>query len=159
EVLVPRDQRAATDAEDIWAHCLAVSYAADCLAENVPDVDRGFVTTLALLHDIGKLAILARFPEQAGTLQNISTSDAQSDELVREARLFGVDHAGLGADLAAIWKLPADLVQAIRRHHRFTDAYHVTDPLPLRKSLHIVQIANQLAKYCFPHGDRVEIDS
>ena len=30
--------------------------------------------------------------------------------------------------------------------------------MPLRKALHIVQIADQLAKYCYPHADVMEID-
>jgi hypothetical protein len=76
----------------------------------------------------------------------------------REAQVLGVDHAGVGATLALNWKLPADLVQAIRWHHRPADAFLSTDPPALRKAVHIVQIANQLAKYCFPYADRMEID-
>jgi len=69
-----------------------------------------------------------------------------------------VDHAGVGANLGAQWKLPADLVQAIRYHHFPQQAYHPTDPLPLRQAVFVLHIANQLAKYCFRYADFVEIE-
>jgi hypothetical protein len=112
-----------------------------------------------LLHDIGKLAVLAQLPGEAESIWMDSTIDPAESTLAREARVLGIDHAGLGANLAAKWKLPADLVQAIRNHHRPAGAFGAADPMPLRKSLHIMQIANQLAKYCYPHSDRMEIDA
>ncbi len=157
-VLMPKNEESAQDAEDLWVHSLAVSYAAECLAQRVAGVDGGFVATLGLLHDVGKLAILAQLPDEAAKLREPS-HDPSIGRLAREASILGLDHAGLGANLAAKWKLPADLVQAIRWHHRPADAYHPADPLPLRKALHIVQIANQLVKYCFPHLDAMEVDA
>jgi putative nucleotidyltransferase with HDIG domain len=158
EVLAPKDPLAAQDAEDLWVHSLAVSYAAESLARRVGgDVDAGFVATLGLLHDIGKLAVLAQLPQEAAKLRGV-VSDGQTSRLALEAKVLGLDHAGIGANLAAKWKLPADLVQAIRWHHRPAGAFTAADPLPLRKALHIVQIANQLVKYCYSHTDWMEID-
>jgi putative nucleotidyltransferase with HDIG domain len=158
EVMVPRDEEAARDAEDLWVHSLAVSYAAEELAKRISGVDKGFVSTLGLLHDIGKMAILAQLPGEAKLLREMCIrDDVMTQAIAREASVLGVDHAGIGANLAAKWKLPADLVQAIRWHHRPASAFHPADPPALRKALHIVQIANQLAKYCYPHTDRMEI--
>jgi len=53
QILPTRGGQAGYDAEDLWIHSLAVAQAADCLAERIPGVDRGFVSTLGLLHDIG----------------------------------------------------------------------------------------------------------
>jgi len=35
-------------AEDLWSHCLSVSYAAEYLAQRVGGVDRGFVADARL---------------------------------------------------------------------------------------------------------------
>jgi putative nucleotidyltransferase with HDIG domain len=153
EVMTPRNQRGIIDTEDLWVHSLATSYAADCLARRVNGMDTGFAATLGLLHDIGKLAIIAQLPNEAQAL-----NQGSDDLLAQEAKLLGVDHAGVGANLAATWKLPADLVQAIRFHHHPNQAFHETDPLALRQAVFIVHIANQLAKYCFTHSDRIEIE-
>jgi putative nucleotidyltransferase with HDIG domain len=152
EVLTPRNSERAMDTEDLWVHSLAVSYAAECLARRVNGMDPGFAATLGLLHDIGKLAIIAQLPKESAALKSAESS------LANEAKLLGVDHAGIGANLGAQWKLPADLVQAIRYHHFPRQAYHPTDPLPLRQAVYVLQIANQLAKYCFTHADSVEIE-
>ncbi len=83
---------------------------------------------------------------------------AGEDSRTREARLLGIDHAGLGASLAHTWGLPSDLVQAIRFHHHPENAYEATDPLPLRQAAYVVFIANQLVKLCFAHSEEMAID-
>jgi putative nucleotidyltransferase with HDIG domain len=148
------------DAEDLWVHSLAVSYIADSLADRVTGVDKGFVWTLGLLHDIGKFAIISRFPDQAAQLRFAATQhDGSESSLQREARLLGSDHAAAGSTLAWQWKLPADLVQAIRHHHNPLAAWKPGDPEPLKKAMYLVQIANQLAKYCYTYSDDMEIDA
>jgi putative nucleotidyltransferase with HDIG domain len=157
DVLKPQSAQARQDAQDIWVHLLAVSYAAECLAP-MAGVDRGFVSTLGLLHDIGKLAVIAKLPAQAEDLRKASADDPSEDSLAAERRILGVDHAHLGGELAATWKLPADLVQAIHWHHQPLTGFHVSDPLPLRKAVHVLQIANQLAKFCYPYCDQMQIE-
>jgi putative nucleotidyltransferase with HDIG domain len=158
DVLKAQTPQARQDSQDIWVHSLAVSYAAECLAATAAGVDRGFVSTLGLLHDIGKLAVIAKLPEQADALRKSAADDPNEDPLAAERRILGVDHAHLGGELAAAWKLPADLVQAIHWHHHPASAFHVSDPLPLRKAVHVLQIANQLAKYCYPYCDQMQIE-
>ncbi|MGA2583150.1 MAG: HDOD domain-containing protein [Tepidisphaeraceae bacterium] len=155
-MLPQRNAQAAAEAEDLWAHALAVSYIASALAERMPDVDRGFIATLGLLHDIGRMAMLSQFPDRAAKLRAAKIVEDETC-LQREARIFGADHAAIGAMLGNRWQLPADLTLAIRWHHCPELAYHSTDPLPLRKALCLVQIADQLAKYCFAYAEDVEI--
>jgi putative nucleotidyltransferase with HDIG domain len=147
------DDRSAAEMRDLWIHCLAVSYIADALAQRVPGVDRGFASTLGLLHDIGKLAIVAQ-------LGSYALPADSGDELLhdREVRTWGIDHAGLGATLALRWSLAADLVKAIRWHQRPERAFEPTDPPALRKAAYVVQIANELAKYVYPYADEIELD-
>ena len=144
------------DVEDVWIHSLVVSYIADCLARRVSGVDAGFVSTLGLLHDIGKLVTLAQFHEQSEAIKNQGDGETSLD---RETKIMGVDHAVLGATLAAKWKLPGDLVRAIRWHHIPERAFEAGDPKQLHQAVYLVQIANQLAKYCYVYGDETEIDA
>jgi putative nucleotidyltransferase with HDIG domain len=155
DMLAVSDPQALADSEDLWAHSLVASQAAACLARRVPGSDAGFASTLGLLHDIGKLAVLAYLPNESHALQ---ASNSDADALQREISALGTNHATIGAMLAAKWSLPADLVQAIRFHHAPHQTFHATDPLALRQAVAIAHIANQLAKYCFAHADRVEID-
>ena len=47
---------------DLWIHSLAVSTVVEKLASRCLKVDRGYASTLGLLHDLGKLAIRANQP-------------------------------------------------------------------------------------------------
>jgi putative nucleotidyltransferase with HDIG domain len=147
------------DVEDLWIHSLVVSYIGDCLARRVSGVDHGFVSTLGLLHDIGKLVIHTQFPAEAAQLRRSKKDDGVEGLTEREYRILGIDHAELGATLAAKWALPGDLVKAIRWHHAPERAFEPGDPMPLHQAMHLMQIANQLAKYCYVYGDETEIDA
>lgn len=159
QVLPRTTARAACDGRDIWVHSLAVSYVADCLAERVADVDRGLASTLGLLHDIGKLAIVSRLATQDSESGMVQEARADESAESREVRLYGADHAGIGADLAHRWELPADLVQAIRWHHSPERAFSRDDAPALRRAVYLVQIANELAKFAYPYSDDMEFDA
>jgi len=142
--------------EDIWTHSLAVSYIAAAMAARVPDVDRGFVSTLGLLHDIGRLAICSQHPGFATALRNAGS--AGEPLLQREAIAFGADHAAIGALLGNRWKLPADLNTAIRWHHAPDRAFEPTDPPALHKAAYLVHVADQLSKFCFAYSEDMQIE-
>ena len=152
------DPETAADVEDVWVHSLIVSYIADSLAERVADVDRGFAATLGLLHDLGKLVVLSKFPDEVARLR-AAPPLANEGQMDREARVLGVDHAALGANLAGRWGLPGDLVRAIRWHHQPQRAFEPADPKPLRQAVALVQVANQLAKYLYVYQDHTELDT
>ncbi len=148
------------EARELWVHSLAVSYIADALAEMAGGVDRGFVTTVALLHDIGKLALLSQFRDRAAQLRSSGMENADGvTPRHREALLLGGDHAAIGAALGLKWKLPADLVRAIRWHHHPDRAFDPTDPPALHRAVELVYVANQLAKYCYAHSRTMQIDA
>jgi putative nucleotidyltransferase with HDIG domain len=149
--------QAAYDAEDLWVHSLAVSCAAEALAERAAGVDKGFVSTLGLLHDIGKLAINSYFPASAKEIRTRSPEFPDESFLDRERRVLGADHAEIGAMLAVHWKLPADLVEAIRWHHDPAAAPETLPESVVTASV-IVHAANQLAKYCYVYSENMEID-
>jgi putative nucleotidyltransferase with HDIG domain len=160
-MLLPRrgaGDLAALDAEDLWIHSLAVSYAADCLADRAGGVDRGLVATLGLLHDIGKLVINSQFPDSAARLRSRDGLVYGQSALERERQVLGADHAEIGAILAKHWKLPDELIESIRWHHEPAQATAAAMPPDVRRAMLLVHLANQLTKYCYVYGDDVEID-
>ncbi len=71
--------------------------------------------------------------------------------------MLGADHAEFGALLATHWKLPPELVEAIRWHHAPQNAPATLAP-HVRAATMIVHLANQIAKYCYVYSEDIEID-
>jgi HD-like signal output (HDOD) protein/ActR/RegA family two-component response regulator len=103
----------------LWEHSTAVA----CLAQRIAVAEKGVKTvvdesfTAGLLHDIGKLVLLARMPKEYGLLlQTIAQAPATLAAAERER--FGCTHADLGAYLMSIWGLPHSLIHAVAYHDR-----------------------------------------
>jgi HD-like signal output (HDOD) protein/CheY-like chemotaxis protein len=69
-----------------------------------------------LLHDIGRHALAARIPARYAEVVSAALSESRPLSLVEQESL-GADHAEVGAYLLGLWGLPADILQATRRHH------------------------------------------
>lgn len=147
----------AYDAEKLWLHSVAVSQVAEHLATRVRGVDPWLCSTIGLLHDIGKLAINSQFPQQVKKLWDRS-GPADESFLARERRLFGADHAFLGAYLTSRWQLPAELSEAIRLHHLPADQSHDVLRPDVLRAVVVSHVANQLVKYSHVYCEDMEID-
>ena len=100
---------------ELWLHSIAVANTAEALAKNRKIAETDDVFTPALVHDIGKL-VLGKFVKEE--LQKIENIAAKGVSLVlAEHMTFGTDHAEIGALILSKWSLPADIVNAVRRHH------------------------------------------
>lgn len=147
----------AYDAEKLWMHSVATSQVAEHLATRIRNVDPWLCSTIGLLHDIGKLAINSQFPQQIKRLWDRS-GPADESFLGRERRLFGADHAFIGAYLTSRWQLPPELTEAIRLHHLPRDHSHdMLRPDVLRATC-VSHVANQLVKYNHVYCEDMEID-
>jgi putative nucleotidyltransferase with HDIG domain len=157
--LMPQRKGRGYDAEHLWLHSLVVSQVASHLARSAHDGNTQLVSTIGLLHDIGKLAINSQFPDTVSKLWE-RNPNAPADEsfLARERRLFGADHAFIGGFLAAQWRLPQELVDAIRLHHLPQDTTIAAMSPDLRRAVQIVHVANQLTKYLHVYCADMEID-
>lgn len=106
------------EAQAFWQHCLAVALLAERLAAQQSLESPDLIFTAGLLHDIGKLVIGTFLAEGAhgasvgARLQSGATSLAEA-----ERGELGLDHAEIGAELAAYWKLPAEVIWVSRWHH------------------------------------------
>lgn len=119
----------------LWRHAIGTAVAARVLAQHRAfDPDLAF--TAGLLHDIGKLALDAVFPEAFG---RVLAYREKNDCLLRDAEeaVLGFDHTEVGERVARHWKLPAGITEAIAKHHSpdvgpasvLVDVVHVADVL------------------------------
>jgi putative nucleotidyltransferase with HDIG domain len=154
-----RSAGGAYDAEKLWLHSVATSQVAEHLATRVRDVDPWLCSTIGLLHDIGKLAVNSQFPQQVKKLWDRSDGAAADESfLARERRLFGADHAFLGAYLTSRWQLPSELTEAIRLHHLPAEQSHDVLRPDVLRAVRVAHVANQLVKYSHVYCEDMEID-
>jgi putative nucleotidyltransferase with HDIG domain len=72
--------------------------------------------TAALLHDIGKLVIVAE-GDRRWTQLNAQACEREVPIHVVEQEADGVTHADIGAHLLSLWGLPDPIVEAVAHHH------------------------------------------
>jgi putative nucleotidyltransferase with HDIG domain len=134
----PQAQGAGLPLARFWRHALATALVARDLARHLQaPAETAF--TAGLLHDIGRLALAVHFPAQVAALGRARLQPAQDLTAgdVLERQVTGLDHAAVGALVAARWNFPADVAQAIAQHHApgpaerasLCDTVHVADAM------------------------------
>jgi putative nucleotidyltransferase with HDIG domain len=102
----------------LWGHSISTGMIARCLAtqEDLGQnrIDEAFMA--GLLHDVGKLILLDKFPEKYREISGLSASSG-CHAWEAEQKVLGTTHAKVGAYLMGIWGLSESLVEAITFHH------------------------------------------
>ncbi|MDX2150348.1 MAG: HDOD domain-containing protein [Bryobacteraceae bacterium] len=99
-----------------WRHTVACGILADAITAACGlFVEFGY--TAGLLHDIGRLGLLAAYPKEYGALIRTVAQDGGSLQEA-EYRHFGMDHASAGKFLSRRWALPAVFESVAAGHHR-----------------------------------------
>lgn len=105
--------------EKLQAHCLRVGSFARTIAEqegmNKQVAAHAYIA--ALLHDIGKLVLLANLPQH----YHLAISYVQDKKVavaVAERAILGATHAEVGAYLLGLWGFPPPVVEAVAYHHQ-----------------------------------------
>lgn len=108
-------QSSGFDARLLWRHSLGVAACAQVIAEECGfNPDMAF--TGGLLHDIGQLLMHTASPaDYLRVLELRKTDDIAL--LDAERAVFGYSHTDAGKTLAAAWKLPEEITEAILAHH------------------------------------------
>jgi HD-like signal output (HDOD) protein len=88
--------------------------------------------SLGLLHDVGRLGLLAAWPDDYSRILEQATRD-RSSLLELERELFDMDHCEAGRLLAAQWKLPPQFLAVAGHHH---------DPQPESEDLNHLSITH-----------------
>ncbi len=121
-----------------WEHSMSTGLYAKqiAIAEDLGQdkIDEAFIS--GLLHDIGKLILLDRFPEKC--LQILEEARSANCSLWEaEQHVIGTTHAEIGAYLLGIWGLSEPIVNAVAFHH-----YPIGLPHESLDTLTIVHVAN-----------------
>jgi HD-like signal output (HDOD) protein len=98
-----------------WRHSLAcASLCQEIGAACWLDKDQCY--TAGLMHDLGRLALLATFPSDYADLLE-SADESGRDLLEAERDLFEIDHCAIGCWLITEWHLPEDFMAVVGTHH------------------------------------------
>lgn len=127
------------DMRGYWKHSLTSAAIAREIAKKMdyPQVDEAYLA--GLLHDVGRLALLAVAPNEYAPYFY-----AQDDEnlCVAEQRLFRITHPEASAWLIERWNLDSFLADSVLYHHESPNRIETAHPL-----IRIVMTAHLLAKH------------
>lgn len=102
--------------ESFWHHSIACGTVARILAQfrRELNIERFFVA--GILHDIGRLIIYLRMPQEAHELM-VQSKSSRTLMYKAEREALRFDHADVGEALLKEWKLPAELIEMVAFHH------------------------------------------
>jgi putative nucleotidyltransferase with HDIG domain len=102
--------------QEVWQHSLQVADFSEQLARQAGGTDPAESYLAGLLHDVGRIALLSLPVYDSARLRGLE--DGCCGQVYAENLLLRTDHAAVGAQIAALWRLPEPMVLAIRQHHR-----------------------------------------
>jgi putative nucleotidyltransferase with HDIG domain len=118
-----------------WQNSLACALLSEKLARACK-MDTDFAYVAGLLRDIGRLALLVKYPESYTNL--LAVSGEQGFDLIStERELFDIDHCKAGEWLMEKMPFPPELCEVVAKHHDPPEG-------PFRM-VHLVRIAGMLA--------------
>ena len=121
-----------------WMNSLACGLLSERIARAWGSQDADFAYTAGLLRDIGRLALLVKYPESYANMLAVSQEYAY-DLLSTERDLFEIDHCQAGVWLLEKMALPQELEEVIARHH---DETVLQEPF---RMVHVVRLAGRMA--------------
>lgn len=122
--------------KNFWHHALATAQLCEDFGPLFA-VPRDKAYTAGLMHDIGRLGLMAAYPREYSALADRIFTSVES-VLEAETNAFGVTHCQAGFWLTKTWGFPLTLCEAALEHHP-TSIYE-TNPL-----LSLVRFSCQLA--------------
>jgi putative nucleotidyltransferase with HDIG domain len=101
----------------LWEHSLGCAFAARRIAREVrfPKFEEAFLA--GLLHDIGKVILYMRLPQQMSAIIQAVYNNPGAAFFQLERTSFGFDHAQLGQLVARKWNFAEEIEEAIGAHH------------------------------------------
>ncbi len=101
-------------ARQLWLHSVAVAEAGRQVSKAVGYEDSDLAFTAGLLHDVGKVVLLAFFPDDVDQLIKRMQEGLGLMEAERE---LGMGHQQVGRALAEHWELPETVKMGLSYHH------------------------------------------
>jgi putative nucleotidyltransferase with HDIG domain len=111
-----------TEMRELWKHSYQVAFYSFNLAKafrlKTDIMDDVFVG--GILHDLGKIVVNALHPDLLDKIKRFCIQKGISAKIL-EGMSVGMNHAEIGAMIAAKWNFPEQLIAAIRGHHEPLD--------------------------------------
>jgi HD-like signal output (HDOD) protein len=120
---------------ECWQNSLAGALVAQKLARGCK-MDPDFAYVAGLMRDIGRLALLVRYPGPYANLLAVSAENS-FDLMSTERDLFDVDHCEAGMWVIGRLPLPAELLEVVSKHH----VAPVGDEF---RMVHLIRVADRL---------------
>ncbi len=135
-----------TDLRAFWKNSLSAAVIAKEIARLVeyPHLEEAYLA--GLLHNVGRLALLATAPKEYA--YNFNARDDE-DLCAVEQRTLQITHAEAGAWLIERWQLDSFLADAVLYHHESSDRIESSHPL-----IRIVRLAHVLSSHA---GDEAAV--
>jgi HD-like signal output (HDOD) protein/signal transduction histidine kinase len=135
----------ATDLRAFWKHSLTAAVLARELARHINYSQPEEAYLAGLLHNVGRLALLATAPKEYGF--NFSARD-DDDLCAVEQRTLQITHAEAGAWLIERWQLDSFLADSVLYHHEPGERLEDAHPL-----IRVVRAAHLLAGHGHGQGN------
>ncbi len=104
-------------AHQLWNHSLDVAQTAELIAMQASvKIDPSQAFLAGLIHDVGRLAFAIMPVAFQERFQRLIDGGCPPVEV--EMCLSGRSHGEVGAETLAQWKFPAEIIEAVRWHHR-----------------------------------------
>jgi putative nucleotidyltransferase with HDIG domain len=107
--------KSGVDTKEFFTYVLSVAAAAEMLANPAGLEHTEEALIAGLLHDIGIIYFLDRYPEEYRAVKVLQSRGLALSEA--ERKVFGIDHCEIGARLAKSWGLSEETISAIAGHH------------------------------------------
>ncbi len=114
----------------LWEHSLGCAITARIIAQKKGLTEPEEVSVAALLHDIGKVVLGLKFPEEYKKIM-AEAEDKGIFILEAEKKHFTISHAEAGAWIAQKWNFPRNLVEVIEYHHK----PHLSNSVPVQTAI------------------------
>ncbi len=135
----------------LWEHSVATARVANALADRLKLPNPEEIAVSGLLHDLGKVVIAQRFPNEHREIRAIV--DARNClQVEAELEVLGVTHSKIGMWLLKRWGLPAKLVYPIAYHTEFLAGREFADRTAI---IHLADVMCRARGYGYPGDNRV----
>ncbi|MCB2182004.1 MAG: HDOD domain-containing protein [Desulfobulbaceae bacterium] len=124
--------------KNIWIHSATVAILAQMISRRIFGEDGEDVFLAGIIHDIG---LIVEDQLVNKDLVQVFQGYSNGSQIISdiEDEVIGTNHSKIGRLLAAQWKLPDDVIDAIRFHHRQDKSY------PIPSVISILQLAEFMA--------------
>lgn len=131
--------------ERFWESSAQIARVSAELAKRLRCVRPDVAYTFGLFHDCGIPLLVKRFPQTKQVLAEANVADDVRFTDVENSHL-GTNHAVVGYFLAKRWRLPNDVVEAIRRHHDYAVLQQPSLDKPVKALIAVGVLAEHIVR-------------